>query len=48
MVLRQKPAASAGEKQFWEADAMRINPGLPALAVMLVVGLATGAARAED
>ena len=27
---------------------MRINPGLPALAVMLVVGLATGAARAED
>ncbi|HXN67081.1 MAG TPA: tripartite tricarboxylate transporter substrate binding protein [Bradyrhizobium sp.] len=27
---------------------MRINPGLPALAVMLAVGLATGAARAED
>jgi len=48
MVLRQKPAASAGEKQFWEADAMRINPGLPALALMLAVGLATGAARAED
>jgi tripartite-type tricarboxylate transporter receptor subunit TctC len=48
MVLRQKPAASAGEKQFWEADAMRINPGLPALALMLAVALAMDAARAED
>jgi tripartite-type tricarboxylate transporter receptor subunit TctC len=48
MVLRQKPAASAGQQEHWEADAMRINPGLPALALVVAVALATGAARAED
>jgi tripartite-type tricarboxylate transporter receptor subunit TctC len=49
MVLRQKPAASAGQQeQLGEVDAMRRNPGLPALALMVAVALATGAARAED
>jgi tripartite-type tricarboxylate transporter receptor subunit TctC len=49
MVLRRKAAASAGQQeQYWEADAMRINPGLPALALMVAVALVTGAARAED
>src|SRR6202140_2124606 len=44
----KSPPRVRAKRQFWEADAMRINPGLPALAVMLAVGLATGAARAED
>jgi tripartite-type tricarboxylate transporter receptor subunit TctC len=49
MVLRQKPAASAGQQeQYGEAGAMRRNPGLSALTLAVAAALATGAARAED